>query len=851
MEANNKVQFGRLLKKCRKLANITQENLALAIELEGGSSISHYENGEDIPKQEKLELIIEILKEKGVPTTLTNELYTYSGYTQQRFSNPLTERVNNIFEGPHKETKWLLEWVLNEILEPIDKYQIALTNMRRGENPEAQIVFDKLLPATANPFLYKERLRLKLLVSSADARRLQGDFTSAVGMLKDAEIIAKNLGENGLDELASILKLRGNIYRRLSSWKDAKEDFNSAIQAFRDYEFCCNVKQDTALAKLERKLAGTHLFQGQPKEAIKHIDRSITICDEQSDAYGKIQGLQHRAWALGLLGYLDDALKIHKDILRALDTSKTHPISIAKGYRYLGDSYRMCGIPKKALEAYTKAIEYLDNFFTGKAEDKDVLVYGTINLGIGASYRALMDHHNAAKHLEQSLKLHMTMGAKYYEALTRRELGKMMLETDISVAEIEFTKAKELFAELDNIYYLIGLSRDFADLEYRRGNFPKARAYATKAINQSHENGFTARQVMAQITLAKINLVNPDKLIPFELYSLALHAAVDLDPYLVHEALCNITDQPSILDSESALKPETKRLCQLILNGKSKQIALRTFPEKSINSWLAELDQLETQLDNEIHSKEFSNGRAVIVGISAYQNMRPLEKTIIDAQDLNDLLIRSGYSSSNISLLLDNKATKKNINKAMDDLARNAQPTDTVLFFFSGHGERHVGGFELGEYICPVEADRDDLNKTAISNEELTTAIKSIPAKQVVVFLDACHSGGVGEPKNSDSGIKAGLSENTYEKLATGEGRVVIASCKPNEYSWELPEMENGLFSHYLLEGLDGNAADTEGAVRIFQLFKYVSENVPRHKSQQHPLMKMTTDRDFPVIKIS
>ena len=848
MELNSKSLFAQQLKLCRRLAKMSQEDLAFAAKLGGGSSISQYENASILPPQERLDAIVSAFRDNNVPDEYLEKLYIYSGYSEPQFSNHTSERVNEILEGPHQETRWLLQLTLEKVLMQLEKYQMGLTKMRRGENKEAQEIFDKLLKTTLNPLLYKDRLHLKLLVSSADARRLQGELISAIEILKEAEKIARSLKEEGLDELANLLKLRGNIYRRLSKWKEAKNDFNDSIQAFREYEYYANLKQDSVLANLERKLAGTHLFEGQPKDAIMHITRSITIYDELSDERGKIQGLQHHAWAVALLGFLDKALNIHKRIVKNFDVSKTHPITLAKSYRYLGDSYRMCGMPEKAISEYEKAISHLDKFFKGKSEDKDVLVYGTIDLGIGASYRALKNLNEAEKHLNQSIKLHMKMGARYYEALSRRELGKLMSDIgDFDRAKSEFDKAQNIFSDLENSYYLAGISRDFADLEYKRKKFPEARAYATKAINQANEFEFLSRLVTAQLSMAKINFASPDKLNPFELYISALQNALDIDPYLTYEILCYISGQPYLIKNEHALKSETLKLCEIILCKKDEFLNLTSFPKNSILTWFENVDNLRNQLQNEISTNEFTNGRAVIVGVGDYRNMRTLEKTIIDAQDLRDLLINRGYPLSNISLLIDSQATKKNISFALEKLTCEAKITDTVLFFFSGHGARSVGGFEPGEYICPVDVDSGDLKRTAISNDELTTAIKSIPAKQVIVLLDACHSGGVGEPKNLETGIKTGLTINTYERLATGEGRVVIASCKPNEYSWELPNMRNGLFSHYLLKGLEGDSADNHGAVRIFQLFNYVSENVPKHKPQ-HPLLKVTTDRDFPVI---
>lgn len=233
---------------------------------------------------------------------------------------------------------------------------------------------------------------------------------------------------------------------------------------------------------------------------------------------------------------------------------------------------------------------------------------------------------------------------------------------------------------------------------------------------------------------------------------------------------------------------------------------------------------------------------ALLIGIAAYRHIRPLVKTTTDARDLYDTLLQNGYSPPNVALLLDEQATKSVISDKLDRLARQARPDDTVVIFFSGHGAQLVGGFWPGEYLCPVEAALDKVKDTFISDEEFTAALRAIRAGRLVVFLDACHAGGVGEPKDPAVQIKTGLSETAYTRFLA-QGRVIIASCRPDEVSYELAEMRNGLFTHYLLEGLRGGAARQDGTVWMSNLFGYVYERVSQH-NLQHPFQKSAAE-DF------
>jgi hypothetical protein len=236
---------------------------------------------------------------------------------------------------------------------------------------------------------------------------------------------------------------------------------------------------------------------------------------------------------------------------------------------------------------------------------------------------------------------------------------------------------------------------------------------------------------------------------------------------------------------------------------------------------------------------------AILIGIADYQYIPSLTKAMIDARDMYDVLVQNGYPEANIRLLLDGQATKLAVREQLAWLAKQVGPGDTVVFFFSGHGVQVLGDSWAGEYLCPHEASLDYVKQTCISNEELTASLHAIRASRVAVFLDACHAGGVGEPKNPIVQMRAGLSERVYQQLATERGRVIIASSRPDEVSWELAEMRNGLFSHYLLKGLRGDVARPDGTVWMSSLFGYIYASVSR-THRQHPFQK-SSGEDFAV----
>src|SRR5262249_36917451 len=141
------------------------------------------------------------------------------------------------------------------------------------------------------------------------------------------------------------------------------------------------------------------------------------------------------------------------------------------------------------------------------------------------------------------------------------------------------------------------------------------------------------------------------------------------------------------------------------------------------------------------------------------------------------------------------------------------------------------------DYLLPFDAvypDEAALARSAISAADFTAALRAVPARKLVVVLDCCHSGGLGEAKD----FKAGLSSPTLEQLQAGFGRVVLASSLGSEVSWVRPGEEHSVFTKHLLAGLHGGAPAPDGLVRIFDLFHYLQPRVTAEQADQHPLLK-------------
>ena len=225
------------------------------------------------------------------------------------------------------------------------------------------------------------------------------------------------------------------------------------------------------------------------------------------------------------------------------------------------------------------------------------------------------------------------------------------------------------------------------------------------------------------------------------------------------------------------------------------------------------------------------NLHALCIGIGAYQHLNPLSCPAADATDVADLLT-SGLIPTHIDLLTDSMATKPAVLSHLLKLAQRASADDTALVYLSGHGGRLSQRPTAKAYFCTVEARKQALAQTCISGEELTAALHSIQAGRLIVLIDSCYSGGMGEPRQGVSSHMNPLNTKDIAILVAGRGRAILAASRPDQVAWELYGMRNGLFTHYLLQGLKQEVVREDGTVWVSELFGYVSRELRRHKIQ-------------------
>lgn len=222
----------------------------------------------------------------------------------------------------------------------------------------------------------------------------------------------------------------------------------------------------------------------------------------------------------------------------------------------------------------------------------------------------------------------------------------------------------------------------------------------------------------------------------------------------------------------------------------------------------------------------FAKVYLVSVGVSDYPGTN-MDLNLPDKDAQTITTVYSNNSDLHYCQLLNEKATKKNIIKAMESVFSKADENDIVVLFYSGHG--YSGGFYVYDGCMGYDVIRKAMAKSKCKNK--------------MIFADACFSGHI----RTDSSTSSQNQVNRANKANV----MLFLSSRSDEVSYERLGMENGFFTSYLQKGLMGSAdKDKNNVVTARELFEYVHENVESISyGKQHPVMWGKFADDMPVMK--
>lgn len=205
--------------------------------------------------------------------------------------------------------------------------------------------------------------------------------------------------------------------------------------------------------------------------------------------------------------------------------------------------------------------------------------------------------------------------------------------------------------------------------------------------------------------------------------------------------------------------------------------------------------------------------RALIVGIDNYANVSCLRGCVADAKSMHELLQRNQDTTPNYSckvLLASHEdgttVSRAQLRAAYEELLAPNYDGD-VLLYFAGHGALTANGGYLGTSDA---VDKD----VGISMQEIMQLAYNSGARDILMLLDCCHSGDMGDPPVLN------IAGATATLAALRENMTIIAASRGSQPAAEFDG--HGVFTALLLDALDGGAADHMGWVTASALYSYI-----------------------------
>jgi uncharacterized caspase-like protein len=220
-----------------------------------------------------------------------------------------------------------------------------------------------------------------------------------------------------------------------------------------------------------------------------------------------------------------------------------------------------------------------------------------------------------------------------------------------------------------------------------------------------------------------------------------------------------------------------------------------------------------TPADSMVASLNFGSYHALVIGNNDYQRLPKLRTAVNDAKSMAEVLrAKYGYE---VELLLN--ATRSEIFKAIYSYRRTLTSRDNLLIYYAGHGWLDKEADE--GYWLPVDAGRQD-PANWISNSSITSSLRAMKAKHVLVVADSCYSGKLAR------GISIRVrSGDYYQRISMKKARTVLASGGLEPVADDGGKGNHSVFASAIIEALNENQGVLDATLLFSKIRRPVMVN--------------------------
>lgn len=229
------------------------------------------------------------------------------------------------------------------------------------------------------------------------------------------------------------------------------------------------------------------------------------------------------------------------------------------------------------------------------------------------------------------------------------------------------------------------------------------------------------------------------------------------------------------------------------------------------------------------------NTYALVIGNENYKYNDPVKFATADAVTFARYCRNTlGVPSENILAVQD--VTKGELRRSVREvqaLFEDEGENKSLIVYYAGHGIPDQNGID--SYILPVDASATDI-ESCYSLQEFYNQLGELPARSVVVYLDACFTGS----SRTGSQLVAARAGVSFERSAVEPrgNTVVFAATSANETAQPYDEAGHGIFTYFLLDKLKQTKGEiTLGSLSEYLITKVKAQSISKGKKRQVPSM--------------
>lgn len=223
-----------------------------------------------------------------------------------------------------------------------------------------------------------------------------------------------------------------------------------------------------------------------------------------------------------------------------------------------------------------------------------------------------------------------------------------------------------------------------------------------------------------------------------------------------------------------------------------------------------------------IKSKLDTNKIAIVIGVKDYKDIPNTKYSDNDAAYFIDYATNVfGVPKSNIKTLINDSASTLDLYDLDIWLQNKIRNNTNVYVFYSGHGIT----INNKSYILPYDFRTSQIERSALDKQAFLKSILRYEPEHVFAFFDACFTGQTRDGKEvliaSAKNINIAVEDSAQPNLT------IFNSSENAEFSTDFDQAKHGLFSYYLMLGLEGEAdLNKDQNITTNELFTFIRQNV-------------------------